>query len=1384
MPLSAQIDSLPPDERQILDAHALFWAYATRSTLLELLRPLFTWNAEGRAFSHDSIKTSSNALIKRELLEQHPQRQGYWRVREPERSAAYLALLERLPGDQLRRVVFGVAHYQTGANIRYWPVADEAASAAVLRVALLTDTPEAELTTLQYLLARRYAPDNILASAFDGDLDDATLKRLPPRVRWEMVLGRLAGLSTHWAARNLPILAWVKTELHRPGANLPLEVRYQTAEVLLHGGDREGVAQLLEGVDTADAQALRAASMVQQGRWQEAQAGFEAALKALKKEFGAKKELLPPNLAMYYVLALLAQQTPKCIETARKFCLAESGSRKPSPADGWGLWVHAADVRLGNTPLEHPFTLRSTGKYGIYKDDLWRCLVRAWLGASVVKPPATQAAREVEAAALALLRERLQACGFAWLDAQMAAAETVYQGGEAPPNFFAPGSRDSWRSVLTSLQSLAGDLVASEKAEASRILWCLTLGSDGGVADIHPLEQKRGVRGWSKPKALSLSKLHGNEKLEPWDARVARAVRGDRFHASRYLLDKAVAIMALVGHPAVVLEGAEDQLVDVVEGSPEMEVIRQGDGYVMRITPALREPLPADPYILEAEQRREIEALNLITVLQDSHQRIRVIRFTPAQRRASVLVADKLKIPANAEAELQKTLQALTGHFQIQSDHAAAAREVASVSRLRAELAPAGDGLVLRLVVAPLGEEGPRLMPGAGREQVMAAVKGEAVGTRRDLKAERRHLNAVLDALPFLDPPARGDMVAEWTLEEPEQALGLVELLPQIPGVEAVDWPKGKPVRVITVDSKQLGLKVASEHDWLRLSGQARVDEGLVIELENLLEWSGSGRGRFLPMGAGVYAALTDRLRAQLADLAAVAEMGDGDPRIPQLAAAWLEEAIQGTDVKLDKAFRERLERLRAAQDQQPRLPRSLQAELRPYQEDGYAWAMRLAGAGFGACLADDMGLGKTLQALAVMLSRAAGGPTLVVAPTSVCGNWLAEAGRFAPSLSVQIYGEGERAGMIEAAGPGDVILVSYTLMQQSAEAFGARTWHTLVVDEAQAIKNAAAKRSQALFELKADFRLALSGTPVENRLSELWSILRFCNPGLLGTLRRFNERFAGPIERDRNREAQHLLRRLIAPFVLRRTKGQVLQELPPRTELTLMVEPEAAEAAHYEALRRIAVSEALSAVASDNPGQAHFNILAQLTKLRRAACDPRLTSPDLGIVGAKVQAFAQLATELTANGHKTLVFSQFVDFLTLLKAPLDEAGIPYQYLDGSTPAAERTRRVNAFQAGEGDLFLISLKAGGFGLNLTAADYVVIADPWWNPAAEDQAMGRAHRIGQLRPVTVYRLVSKGSLEERIVNLHSEKRALAEGILAEGEATALPSSEDLIALIRG
>jgi SNF2 family DNA or RNA helicase len=442
----------------------------------------------------------------------------------------------------------------------------------------------------------------------------------------------------------------------------------------------------------------------------------------------------------------------------------------------------------------------------------------------------------------------------------------------------------------------------------------------------------------------------------------------------------------------------------------------------------------------------------------------------------------------------------------------------------------------------------------------------------------------------------------------------------------------------------------------------------------------------------------------------------------------------------------------------------------------------RLAQSGLGACLADDMGLGKTVQTLALLLQRAPLGPALVLAPTSVCSNWRDEIHRFAPSLQVTVYHEADdRAQVWQALGPGQVLVASYGLALQDAEAFSAPRWASLVMDEAQALKNANTQRAQMVGQLQADFRLALSGTPVENRLTELWSLMSLLNPGLLGSQAQFQERFAGPIERQQDPAVRQRLRRIISPFLLRRTKAQVLQDLPPRTEIVHLVVPSEAERSLQEALRRQAREEVAKA-AKDKKGP-QMRMLAELMKLRRAACDPRLVVPEMGLSGAKIEEFERLVQELVAGQHKALVFSQFTDYLALLAERLKALGVSFQYLDGSTPAAERSKRVTAFQQGQGEVFLISLKAGGFGLNLTAADYVIIVDPWWNPAAEDQASGRAHRMGQQRPVTVYRLVTQGSIEERILAMHQDKRSLADSMLNDQDGSAVLDAQALAELLR-
>lgn len=362
------------------------------------------------------------------------------------------------------------------------------------------------------------------------------------------------------------------------------------------------------------------------------------------------------------------------------------------------------------------------------------------------------------------------------------------------------------------------------------------------------------------------------------------------------------------------------------------------------------------------------------------------------------------------------------------------------------------------------------------------------------------------------------------------------------------------------------------------------------------------------------------------------------------------------------------------------------------------------------------------------------------------------------------------------------MLVTSYGLLHQEADRLAAVSWRMVVLDEAQAIKNAETRRAQASQRLQAAFRVALTGTPIENYLDELWSLFNIVNPGLLGSQESFQRRFVTPIERDRDPAARDALRALIRPFILRRTKSAVLSELPPRTEMTIEVDLAEDERAFYEALRRKAL-ESIEGLGGSAPGQRRIHILAEIMRLRRACCHPGLVDPSTTLPGAKLGVFLDLVQELIRNHHKALVFSQFVGQLDRVRAALDALAIRYQYLDGSTPAKERERAVAAFQAGEGAVFLISLRAGGLGLNLTAADYVIHLDPWWNPAVEDQASDRAHRIGQQRPVTVYRLIVDECIEQKILRLHKDKRDLAADILEGSEVSGRLSEEALLDLLR-
>jgi len=1389
---SPTVAKIPHDQLAVMFALALGAAHRPRTWVYQLLGEMGARTAQGSRFTNEYVRDLMHELRDAGWIEEHAVRQGFWRPLPRLDNALLGDLLDRPDFDKLFAALRRQEKVDSQHRDLVFPTAD--AAVAVLRLELFAGKPPAEV--LRWRAACRWGMEweQVISQALTSAVEPALLQRLHPSLHTDVVVSRLVHRLVHWRPDPLPLVELAEELLARGAAgSAEVRLRMVLAEHLLCSGKPDGAAAvaqpLREARGTEDApwrnalaQAVDAAVHAAHARWAEAEAGYDAALTELKKHSGQRKNLLPELMLLPYVQSLLAQQSPARLDKALKFCLAEAGQRKPTANSVWGVAALAVQMRKGEARRDMSTFAPVAFSFEPPRLDFCKWLMRAWLEDTGAPKPQDEGGQSAVDALLA----QMQAADLHGLRAQLLDALEVIAGRAPRPGFFVPPPQEGWRTALAALATIAGPPptpAADASGPSSRIVWVLALGPHGEIEAVQPLEQKRGARGWNRPQPLSLAKLARMSSLPPHDAHVARCIKPDPYGGARdFVIDAAAAVAALVGHPAVELDDNAGVHVTLVESTPQIEVVDEGERLRLTMHPPLREPeMPG--WSVSAAEQKAAEALAGTTVLRDGPQRARVVRLTPAQRRAAQLIGRSgLAVPKSGAVELQPVLQALGAHFEVQADSAVSARDVAAESRLRAELTPLGDGLRLRLVVAPFGPEGPRTAPGHGRPRMIAAVRGETLAVQRDLATERRRLTEVTQALALLGPPVAGD--AEFEVPEAEDALALVEALPGLDAVHALDWPAGRALKVVSAGLRQLRMQVRGERDWLSLAGGVEVDESLLLGIEQLLRWSTGRAGRFVPLGEGRYIALTQELRARVADLASVVELQRGELRVAALAAGWLDATLAGTDWQADATLRRRIDQLVRARELEPALPTTLNAELRPYQLDGYQWAMRLAEAGCGACLADDMGLGKTLQALAVLLARAAGGPALVVAPTSLMGNWQAEARRFAPGLKVHVYAEhDDRDGLIARAQAHDVVLLSYALLQIDAEAFAARAWHTLVLDEAQALKNAAAKRTQAAQGLKAAFRMALSGTPIENRLAELWSVMRICNPGLLGTLARFNERFAVPIERDRDRDVQRTLRRLIAPFILRRTKAAVLDDLPPRTELTFKVQPEPAESAHYEALRREA-QQAAERSLDEGGGRAQINILAQLTRLRRAACDPRLVNPQLGIVGAKVQAFAELAAELVANNHKALVFSQFVDFLALLREPLDREGIAYQYLDGSTPAAERTRRVAAFQSGEGTLFLISLKAGGFGLNLTVADYVVIADPWWNPAAEDQASGRAHRIGQQRPVTVYRLVNAGTLEERIVELHHHKRELAEGVLEGGEAGAALDARALVELIRG
>jgi hypothetical protein len=908
-------------------------------------------------------------------------------------------------------------------------------------------------------------------------------------------------------------------------------------------------------------------------------------------------------------------------------------------------------------------------------------------------------------------------------------------------------------------------------------------------------EQKMGKKGWSKGRVVALKRLRDAqqefdyltlEDLRICSAIMAFSVWGHYGDKVQHCLDGYKALKACIGHPAVFSIENASTSIDIIEGQPELMITESGGGYKIH--------MPGLPEEFDSEDEETCFSFTLA-----SANRYLLTPFTGQHLKIADIVGSKgLKIPSKAKDKVLESIAAIAPLLNIQSDIQGigevdtGVEEVEPDQTLYINIQPSGQGLQMECHIQPLGELGPHLLPGSGNSMVVAQIEDQRIMTHRALDVETRHLDLLVSQVPFFDYMVEHILL----LDDLEDALTCLE---QLNGLShdanansdkdelnvVLQWPKGKELKLTkTVSQQQMQVTVGKKKDWFSLEGELSIGDDEVIDLKNLLILMQHSQGRFVQMEGNRFIALTEQLRKQLTDIAATAFDGKFHP----LATPLIEEATMGMTVKSPKAWQQQLKKLKESFKIEAPLPATLQADLRSYQVDGFDWAYRLAHWGAGACLADDMGLGKTLQALAMILSRTAQGPTLVLAPTSVCFNWQEEAMRFAPTLKVNMFGMGSkkaRQQMLDEAAPFELIICSYGLLQTQGEQLQGVDWHTIIADEAQAIKNPQAKRTQAAMGLKGDFKMITTGTPIENNLTELWSLFRFINPGLLGSKEQFVKRFVNAIENpDKDefirKETSKALRRMISPFILRRLKSQVLTELPSRTEINLHVELSREELTFYEALRQQAVENLLKSDAK--PGQKRIKILAEIMRLRRACCHPSLVVAESDIEGSKLKVFDNLVDELMQGGHRALVFSQFVGHLAILKQHLQDKGVSFQYLDGSTSSPNRKKAVNAFQGGEGDLFLISLKAGGAGLNLTAADYVIHMDPWWNPAVEDQASDRAHRMGQTRPVTIYRLITQNTIEDKIVSLHQQKRDLANSLLEGTDSTGNLSLDDMMNLL--
>ncbi|MER3475659.1 MAG: helicase [Leptolyngbya sp. ERB_1_2] len=1079
---------LDPLKRQIVRTFSVIYEPISRTTFVSCFNPLGTKDETGKAYTTTGIKLHLDRLIQDELLIQNsgqgPQCNPLI-VEVATRDAVELGEFDTIVSainKQLPIHTYG----QTGP--RYFN--NERQFLREARIGVYKN--DIKFVVQQFEDYYRYAHqkqkitiDEVLTDICSNPFDPAWFRSLSPDIYQSALIGILGNSYQHLIPAD-EAFKLLQEDCATQSTKFNWQPLLLTEQLLLRGQltEAENVLEKLPQEYQGSSAALWGWLNILRGDAEAAIAQFTIALTALRKGTGKRKGYFQAITGLFFILALIKEGSSMRLDEAKNYA-AIAKQAKHWLSSTYETLEKVIQLQQGDIAQKDWILDLAAYRNQHSLETIVNSLALYWTDST--------RARGLLFNKLETFYERAKAAGYDWIALESAAllakikprsefgnvAEQLQQSSGISPMLDLLRSREPWELCLNALVNLQKAPDKPAKTETKqRLAWFVSLFSTHWL--LQPREQSLNAKGeWGKGRNIALKRLDKSINEFPYltdqDRKACAELKGSPYGYYGQIDYKfgERAIAALVGHPYIFWEDTNTR-IEIVKGEPEL-IVKKGksDRLTLQLSPAPKEH-------------------QSIVVVKESPTRLRVIEMTPEHRRISEILGSKnqLDVPAIAKDQVLAAIHAISGLVTVHSDigGGVSAEEVPADPTPNIHLLPAGTGLKVAVLVRPFARGGSYYRPGIGGETVIAEVDGKRLQTTRNLKQERKLAEDAIADCHTLDDYEEED--GEWWIEDPEACLELLLELQELGDRAIISHPEGEKFRI----RKQVGLgdfqlRIQRQRDWFAANGEIKLDEDSVLEMQRLLELLGQTPSRFIRLEDGQFLALTQEFRKRLDDFRAIAETHGKGARFHPLAAVAIEDWIDEVgELEADRYWQEHIKKLKEVEALDPTVPSTLQAELRDYQIDGFRWMVKLAHWGVGACLADGMGLGKTLQSIALILTRAANGATLVIAPTSVCLNWISEVERFAPTLSVVQLGNGDRQKILDRLQPFDILICSYGLLQQDdvAQMLAKVHWQTIILDEAQSIKNFATKRSQAAMNLQGGFKLITTGTPIENHLGDL----------------------------------------------------------------------------------------------------------------------------------------------------------------------------------------------------------------------------------------------------------------------------------------------------------